>query len=139
MLLTPQKRKYRKPIIRSLKWKTSRWTLVSFWEYWIKAVTSWYITNKQLESARKVVVKSIKKVGKIWLRVFPDMPFTKKWLEMPMGTWKWEVDIFTAPVRKWKVILEVSWLTRDEAYTALTQAGKKLPMLTRVVVKWEIN
>lgn len=139
MLLTPQRRKFRKPIIRSIKWASIRWSAISFWEYWIKATTSWYITNKQLEAARKVVVKGIKKVGKIWLRVFPAMPFTKKWLEMPMGTGKWEVDIYTALVRKWKVILEVSWLSREEAHKALIQAGKKLPVSVRVVEKWEIR
>lgn len=139
MLLTPQRRKFRKPIIRSIKWVSTRWSAISFWEYGIKAITSWYISNKQLEAARKVVVKSIKKVGKIWIRVFPDIPFTKKWLEMPMGTGKWEVDIYTALVRKWKVILEVNWLTKSEAHTTLTQAGKKLSVLVRVIEKWEIR
>ncbi|HCY21524.1 TPA: hypothetical protein DIC40_06880 [Patescibacteria group bacterium] len=58
------------------------------------------MSNKQIESARKVIVRSIKKVGKIWIRIFPDTPFTKKGLEMPMGTGKGDVDIYTAPVRK---------------------------------------
>ena len=111
MLLTPKRWKYRKPIIKSLTGKSARWTTVAFWDYGLKATTSDYISNKQIEAARKVIVRSIKKVGKIWIRIFPDVPFTKKGLEMPMGTGKGDVDIYTAPVRKGKVLFEVSGLT----------------------------
>ena len=139
MLLSPKRWKFRKPIVRSLKGKSCRWTTVAFWEFWLKAVTSDYISNKQLEAARKVIVRSIRKVWKIWIRVFPDTPFTKKWLEMPMGTGKWDVDIYTAPVRKWKILFEVSWLSPEEAQTTLIKASKKLSIKTRVVSKWEIK
>lgn len=139
MLLSPKRWKFRKPIVRSLKGKSCRWTTVAFWEFWLKAVTSDYISNKQLEAARKVIVRSIRKVWKIWIRVFPDTPFTKKWLEMPMGTGKWDVDIYTAPVRKWKILFEVSWLSPEEAQNTLIKASKKLSIKTRVVSKWEIK
>lgn len=139
MLLSPKRWKFRKPIIRSLKGKSCRWTTVAFWDYWLKAVTSDYISNKQLEAARKVIVRSIRKVWKLWIRVFPDTPFTKKWLEMPMGTWKWDVDIYTASVRKWKILFEVSWLSAADAQTTLIKASKKLGIKTRVVSKWEIK
>jgi len=139
MLLSPKRWKFRKPIIRSLKGKSCRWTTVAFWDYWLKAVTSDYISNKQLEAARKVIVRSIRKVWKLRIRVFPDTPFTKKWLEMPMGTWKWDVDIYTASVRKWKILFEVSWLSATDAQTTLIKASKKLGIKTRVVSKWEIR
>lgn len=139
MLLSPKRWKFRKPIVRSLKGKSCRWTTVAFWEYWLKAVTSDYISNKQLEAARKVIVRSIRKVGKIWIRVFPDVPFTKKWLEMPMGTGKGDVDIYTASVRKGKILFEVSWLSAAEAQNTLIKASKKLSIKTRVVAKWEIK
>ncbi len=139
MLLTPKRWKFRKPIIRSLKWKSTRWTSVSFWDYWLKAVTSWYISNKQIEASRKVIVRHIKKVGKVWIRIFPDVPFTKKWLEMPMGTGKGDVDIYTAPVRKGKVLFEVSGLDEEEAKKVLISASKKLPIKARVVAKWEVR
>lgn len=139
MLLTPKRWKYRKPIIRSLKWKSTRWTSVSFWDYWLKAITSGYISNKQIEAARKVIVRHIRKVGKIWVRIFPDTPFTKKWLEMPMGTGKGDVDIYTAPVRKWKILFEISWLDEEEAKKVLISASKKLPVKARVVAKGEIR
>jgi len=63
-------------------------------------LTSSYISNKEIEAARKVIVRAIKKTGKMWIRIFPDVPFTKKGLEMPMGTGKGDVDIYTAAVRK---------------------------------------
>ena len=85
MLLTPKKWKYRKQIVPSLKGKSYRGSTISFWEYWLKATTSWYVTNKQLEAARKVIVRHTRKVGQLWMRVFPDTPITKKGLEMPMG------------------------------------------------------
>ena len=139
MLLTPKRRKYRKPIIQQLTGKRSKWKTIAFGEYGLKAITSDYITNKQIESARKVIVRHIKKVGKIWIRIFPDVPFTKKGLEMPMGTGKGEVDIYTAPVRKGKILFEISGLSREDAQKVLISASKKLPVKARVVEKGEIR
>ncbi len=139
MLLTPKRWKYRKPIIRQLTGKSPRWTTVAFGEYGLKATTSDYITNKQIESARKVIIRHIKKVGKMWIRIFPDVPFTKKGLEMPMGTGKGDVDIYTAPVRKGKVLFEITGLDRETAHRVLISASKKLPVKARVVEKGEIR
>lgn len=139
MLLTPKRWKFRKPIIKSLTGKSAKWTTVAFWEYGLKAITSSYVTNKQIEAARKVIVRHIKKVGKLWIRIFPDVPFTKKWLEMPMGSGKGDVDVYTAPVRRWKIMFEISGLDEREAKEVLTKASKKLPMKVRVVAKGEIR
>ena len=139
MLLTPKRRKHRKQMIPNLKGKSTRWSTVAFWEFGLKATTSDYLSNRQLEAARKVIVRHTRKIWKIRFRVFPDVPFTKIWLEMPMGKGKWEVDIYKAPVRKWKIILEISWLDAKTAKTVLTSASKKLSVKTRVVAKWEIQ
>lgn len=139
MLLTPKRWKFRKPIIRSLTWKSSRWTTVAFGDYGLKATTSDYVSNKQIEAARKVIVRAIRKIWKIWIRIFPDVPFTRKWLEMPMGTGKGEVDIYTAPVKKGKILFEINGLTKELAYETLIKAGKKLPVRTRVVAKNEVK
>ena len=139
MLLTPKRWKYRKPIIRSLTGKSARGSEVAFGDFGLKAITSAYVTNKQIEAARKVIVRSIKKVGKVWIRVFPDVPFTKKGLEMPMGTGKGDVDIYTAPVKKGKILFEISGLSQEIAQEALIKAGKKLPMKVRFVTKGEIR
>ena len=139
MLLTPKKWKYRKQIVPSLKGKSYRGSTISFWEYWLKATTSWYVTNKQLEAARKVIVRHTRKVGQLWMRVFPDTPITKKGLEMPMGSGKWDVDIYAAPVRKGKILFEISWLSRELAEEVIVSAAKKLPIKARFVAKGEIK
>lgn len=139
MLLTPKRWKYRKPIIRQLNGKSSRGSSIAFGEFGLKAITSDYVTNKQIEAARKVIVRHIKKVGKIWIRVFPDVPFTKKGLEMPMGTGKGDVDIYTAPVKKGKILFEITGLSREDAQKVLLSAAKKLPIKARVVEKGEIR
>ena len=139
MLLTPKRWKYRKPIIRSITGKSHRWSTVAFGEYGLKATTSAYITNKQLEAARKVIVRAIKKVGKLWIRVFPDVPFTKKGLEMPMGTGKGDVDIYTAMVRKGRVLFELSGLPKEVAQETMIKASKKLPVKAKFVVRGEIK
>jgi len=139
MLLTPKRWKYRKPIIRSLKGKSQRWTFVSFGEYGLKAITSGYISNKEIEAARKVIVRATRKVGKMWIRIFPDVPFTKKGLEMPMGTGKGDVDIYTASVRKWKVMFEILWVPKALAKETLIKASKKLSVKSRFVEKGEVK
>jgi len=75
----------------------------------------------------------------MWIRIFPDVPFTKKGLEMPMGTGKGEVDIYTAPVRKGKILFEISGLSREDAQKVLISASKKLPVKARVVEKGEMR
>jgi len=139
MLLTPKRWKYRKPIIRQLKGKSSRWSTVAFGQYGLKAITSWYISNKEIEAARKVIVRATRKTGKMWIRIFPDVPFTKKGLEMPMGTGKGDVDIYTAPVRRGKVMFEVTWISKEDSKEILLKASKKLSVKTRFVEKWEVK
>jgi len=139
MLLTPKRWKYRKPIVRQLRWKSYRWSTVAFWQYWLKAITSSYITNKEIESARKVIVRAIKKTGKMWIRIFPDVPFTRKWLEMPMGTGKGDVDIYTAAVRRGRVMFEVTGIPREVAKETLIKASKKLSVKAKFVERGEIK
>ena len=139
MLLVPKRRKFRKRFVKSHKWKSTRWSTVAFGDYGLKAVTSWYVSNRQLEASRKVVIRHIRKIGKIWFRVFPDVPITKMWLEMPMGKGKGDVDIYKASVRKGKIIMEITGLDAETSKDVLTRAAKKLSVQTRVVTKWEIR
>jgi len=139
MLLTPKRRKHRKQMIPSLKGKSARWTTIAFWEYGLKAITNGYISNREIEAARKVVVRHTRKTWKLRIRVFPDLPFTKKGLEMPMGKGKWDVDIYKAPIRRGKVILEVSGIDEDLAKKVLISASKKLSVQARFTIKWEIQ
>lgn len=117
----------------------TRGNQVSFGDFWLKAMTSSYVTNRQLEAARKVIVRYTRKVGKMWIRVFPDVPYTKKGLEMPMGTGKGEVAFYQARIKKGGVLFEVSGLDRATAEEAFKMAGFKLPMKVRIVEKGEIK
>lgn len=112
---------------------------IAFGEYGIKATTNWYVTDRQIESARKVIVRSVKKVGKLWIRIFPDVPFTKHGLEQPMGRGKWEIDHYAARVKKWRVLFEVAGAMQADAIKYLTQAIHKLPIQARLIKKWEIR
>lgn len=116
-----------------------RWANVSFWEYGLKALDSAFITNRQIEAARKVVVRYTKKTGKMRIRMFPDVPLTKKWLEMPMGKGKGDVEKYAARVKRGRIMFEVTGLDPESSKAALLGAGKKLPVRTTVVAKGEIR
>lgn len=88
VLLAPNRWKYRKQFRGRLSGKAQSGNRVAFGEFGMKAITAGYITNRQLEAARKVIVRVTRKMGKIRFRVFPDLPYTKKGLEMPMGSGK---------------------------------------------------
>ncbi len=139
MLLVPKRRKYRKQMVKPISWVSVRWSQVAFWDIGLKAIESSYITNRQIEAARKVIVRYVKKIWKLWIRIFPDVPITKKWLEMPMGKGKWDVDTFAARVRKWKIMFEITWLDIEAAKKVLWQAAKKLPVKAVIVTKDTIN
>ena len=138
-LLAPNRRKFRKQFRWRLVWKSHRWNTVAFGDRWLKAVTSWYLTNRQLESARKVIVRVTRKVWKIRFRVFTDLPYTKKGLEMPMGKGKWDVDIYRVRVKPGRIIFEISGVDRSVAEEVFKQATYKLPIKTTLVAKWEMN
>ena len=138
-LLMPMRWKFRKQRRGRNKWIATRWTYVAFGDYWMKALENVYITNRQLEAARKVLVRYVRKVGKLWIRIFPDLPYTKKWLEMPMGKGKWDVDHYRARVKRWKIIFEITGVDRQTAEEAFKQAAYKLPWRYKLVERWQIN
>ena len=139
VLLAPNRRKYRKQFRGRLKGRAGRGTRVAFGEYGLKATSAGYLTNRQLESARKVIVRVTRKVGKIWFRVFTDLPHTKKGLEMPMGSGKGEVDIYTVRVKPGKIIFEISGVDKATAKEVFKQASYKLPVSTTLVERGEIK
>lgn len=138
-LLMPTRWKFRKQRRWRNKWISNRWNYVSFGEYWMKALDNVYITNRQLEAARKVLVRYIRKTWKLWIRIFPDIPYTKKWLEMPMGKWKGDVDHYRARVKRWRIIFEITGVDRQTAEEAFKQAAYKLPGHYKLVERWEIK
>jgi large subunit ribosomal protein L16 len=139
VLLAPNRRKYRKQFRGRLKGKAWKGSRVSFGDYGMKAVTGGYLTSRQLESARKVLVRVTRKIGKIWFRVFPDLPYTKKGLEMPMGKGKGEVDTYRVKVKPGRVIFEINGVDRATAEEVFKKAAYKLPIKTRLVERGEIK
>ncbi len=138
-ILTPKRWKYRKQMRGRITGVATRANKVAFGDYGLKATVSSYVTNRQLEAARKVIVRYTRKVGKIWFRVFPDVPYTKKGLEMPMGSGKGDVDFYQARIKKGCILFELSGLNREEAEEAFKMASYKLPVTTRLVVKGEVR
>lgn len=126
-------------MVKPISGKAGRGAKVSFGEFALKATTSKYVSNRQIEAARKVITRYIKKIGKLWIRVFPDVPVTKMALEMPMGKGKGDVDKYVARVKKGRILFEISGVDREFAQEVLKKASYKLSLDTRFVEKGEIK
>lgn len=133
-MLQPKSTKYRKTHRGRLKGLAIRGSQVAFWTYAIKATTRGFITSRQIESARRAMVRYIKRGGKIWIRIFPDKPYTQKPLEVPMGWGKWALEMFRAPVKPGRVLFEITGVTPEIAREAFRLAAYKLPVKTKILV-----
>lgn len=109
----------------------SRGTTVEFGEYGLKSEGRGWITSRQIEAARKAMTHFTKKGGRIWIRIFPDRPISKKPPETRMGSGKGEIVEFVATVKPGKILFEMGAISEEEAKEALKQAGSKLPVQTR--------
>jgi large subunit ribosomal protein L16 len=136
MLLMPRKVKHRK--VQRGGWSgkpATSGTSVSFGGYGLKAMEEGLISARQIESARRAMTRSIQRGGKVWIRVFPDKPMTKKGEQTPMGKGKGSVDHFVAKVRAGKVLFELDGIPRAAAEEAMRLAAYKLAIKTKFVVK----
>jgi large subunit ribosomal protein L16 len=132
-MLQPKKTKFRKQYKGKNRGLAYRGSRVSFGEIGLKTVDRGRLTSRQIESARRVITRYIKKGGKLWIRVFPDKPITKKPLEVRMGKGKGSVEYWVALVQPGKVLYEMDGVPHDIATQALSLAGSKLPVRTVVV------
>lgn len=135
-MLEPKKIKYRKPHRRrgAQHGNATRGTTLAFGSIGLKAVEGGELTARQIEAARKAMARSVQRSGKIWIRVFPHLPVTKKAAEVPMGQGKGSLEYFAATIRAGTMIFEMDGLSQQAAREALRLAGHKLPMKTKVVV-----
>ncbi len=136
-MLLPKKvlhRKWHKGRRRN-KGVATRINTVAFGTYGMKSLGHCWITSRQIESARKVLTRYVRKVGKIWIRVFPDKPVTKKGNEIPMGGGKGAPDHFVAIVKPGTVLFEMEGVTEEQAQEAIKLAGYKFSMKTKFVKK----
>lgn len=134
-MLMPKRVKYRKVMRGRLKGKAWRGNSVSFGTYGLQALESHYITSRQIEAARRAMVRYIRRGGKIWIRVFPDKPWTKRAAETRMGSGKGSVEHWVAPVRAGRVMFEMAGIREDQAREAMRLAAFKLPMRTQFVLR----
>ena len=133
----PKKVKHRKSFKgrRRGKGNATRRTEVSFGSFGLRSLGYAWITSRQLEAVRRVLVRAMRKGGKIWIRVFPDKPITKKGNEIPMGGGKGAVDHYVVPIKPGTILFEMDGVAPDEAREAMRLAGYKLPVKTKIVVK----
>ncbi len=131
----PKKVKYRKQQRGRMAGKAWRGSELSFGDYGLKVLECGYITDRQIEASRVAMTRFVKRGGKIWLRLFPDKPVTKKPAETRMGKGKGAPDHWGAVVRPGKVLLEMEGVTRTDAQEALRLASHKLPLRTKFVAR----
>jgi large subunit ribosomal protein L16 len=129
----PKKVKYRKRQKGNMNGIRSAGTLMNFGEYGLQAQVSGWITARQIEAARIAMTRKIKRGGKVWIRVFPDKPITKKPAETRMGKGKGNVEGWVCVVRPGKILYEMEGVTEELAREALRLAAHKLPIKTRFV------
>lgn len=134
-MLTPKKVKHRKWMKgrRRGKGVESRGTEMVFGSFGLKALEGKWITARQLEAARRVIIRYLKKGGKFWVRVFPDKPVTLKGTEVPMGGGKGAVDHYVCSIKPGRIIFELEGLEEEMARQAFRGATDKLPIKTKFI------
>jgi large subunit ribosomal protein L16 len=137
-MLMPKRTKYRKQHRGRMKGQASRGSSLSFGEYGLQALEPCWMTSRQIEAARRAIVRYVRRGGKLWIRVFPDKPVTAKAAETRMGGGKGAVDHWVAVVKPGRVIFEIAGVQEDAAREAMRLASHKLPIKTRFVSREEL-
>lgn len=133
MLLLPKKSKYRRTFKGQRPGLAFRGSTVAFGDYGLKSLGRDFVTSRQIEAARKAIVHHLKRGGKLWVRVFPDKPITKKPNEVRMGSGKGAVDHYAVVVKPGRMLFELSGVSKEDAYSAFKLASDKLPIATKIV------
>src|SRR3954451_527260 len=134
-MLMPKKVKYRKQQRGRMKGKAWRGSALAFGEYGLKAMQCGWITSRQIEAARIAMTRFIKRGGKVWIRLFPDKPITKKPAETRMGKGKGAPEEWVAVIRPGKILFEMEGVAPDIAREAMRLAAHKIPMTTKFIMR----
>ncbi len=134
-MLSPKKVKYRKQQRGRMTGKAYTGWAVDFGEFALKALEPCWLTNRQIEAARIAMTRHIKRGGKVWIRVFPDKPVTKKPAETRMGKGKGAPEYWVAVVKPGRILFEIEGVSEEMARQALLLAGRKLPLRTKFVTR----
>jgi len=132
-MLQPKRVKYRKSHRGSRKGKAHAGSTIMFGDYGLQALESAWVTGRQIESARRAITRHVRRGGKVWIRIFPDKPVTKKPAETRMGSGKGAVDHWVAVVKAGRILFEMRGVSEDVAKGAMRLASHKLPIHTRFV------
>ena len=134
-MLQPKKVKHRKVQKGRLRGKALRGNTIVFGDYGLQALTTGFISARQVEAARIAMTRHVKRGGKIWIRLFPDKPISKKPAETRMGKGKGNPEAWVAPVKRGRVLYELEGVPQDVAREAMRLAAHKLPIATRFVLR----
>ena len=129
----PKRVKYRKQQRGRMKGTAQRGSTISFGEYALKSIERGKITSRQIESARIAITRKVKRGGKLWIRIFPDFPFTKKPAETRQGKGKGNPEGFVAKVKPGRILFELAGIEEELARKALKSASYKLPVKTKII------
>jgi large subunit ribosomal protein L16 len=138
-MLAPKRVKYRKQMKGRMTGVASRGAEVSFGDYGLQATQCGWVTARQIEAARVALSRYVKRTGKLWIRVFPDKPITKKPAETRMGKGKGAVEGWIAVVKPGKVLYEINGVPEKEAREAIRIAAQKLPLKTKFVMRSSVE
>ena len=136
-MLQPKKSKFKKQFRGKMRGNATRGAKLAFGQYGLKSLGRDWLTDRQIEAARKAISHHTKRAGKVWIRVFPDKPITKKPAGVRMGGGKGDVEGFVVPIVPGKIIFELAGVSGEIAQIALKRAAAKLPFKTRIVTRAE--
>ena len=138
-MLQPRKTKYRKQMkqVRHLKGVETRGCKLEFGDFGLRATESGWLSNRELEAGRRAVARYVKRGGKLWIKVFPDKPLTKKPAETRMGSGKGSPELWVAEVRAGRILYEITGVTSDIAKQALARASAKLSLKSKFISRSE--
>lgn len=134
-MLVPKRAKYRKQMRGKMKGNAHSGTEISFGEFGLTSLGRGWVTSRQIEAARRSITHYTQRGGRVWIRIFPDKPITKKPPEVRMGSGKGDVYEYVARVLPGRMLFEMGGVTKDIAFAALRLAAHKLPLKTRIVGK----
>jgi large subunit ribosomal protein L16 len=134
-MLMPKKTKYRKAHKGRIKGNSKGGFALNFGEYGLKALEPERVTARQIEAARRAISRHVKRVGRLWIRIFPDVPVTRKPAEVRMGSGKGSVEFWVCRVKPGRILFEVDGVTEQVAREAFERAAAKLPIKTKFIAR----
>lgn len=138
-MLMPKRVKFRKQQKGRIRGMAQRGNTVAFGDYGLMALEPAWITSRQIEASRRAISHAVKRGGKVWIRIFPDKPMTKKPAETRMGSGKGAVDHYVAVVKPGRIMFEIGGVRPDLAVEALELAAQKMPILCKVIGREDVE